>query len=203
MKIILKELMKKDIDKAADYAVAGMNFNRYTEDETELRLYGKYFVYLEMERATQIIAAYEGVQLLGVIMASLDNEKKKYHSLWKSLYIGFTSFIMKLNYSAENNVYDKANKQMLKQYKKYRHVDGEICFLAVSPEAQGKGIGGMLLNELSKREHGKNIFLFTDSNCTYEFYDHKGFERVGIDSVILDFQGLSTKLTCFLYAKML
>lgn len=34
----------------------------------------------------------------------------------------------------------------------------------------------MLLRELEEREKGKKVFLYTDSACTYQFYEHRGFE---------------------------
>ncbi|MCI1135489.1 GNAT family N-acetyltransferase [Enterococcus gallinarum] len=40
-----------------------------------------------------------------------------------------------------------------------------------------KGLGTRLLNELQKRVQGKEIYLFTDSACTYQFYEKRGFQR--------------------------
>ena len=58
MNLEIKELRKKDFNKAIEFAINGMNFNKYLENQFALKLYGRYFFYMEMERATNIIAAY-------------------------------------------------------------------------------------------------------------------------------------------------
>jgi len=201
MSIELKELEKKDYGKAIDFAVKGMHFERYTQNPTALRLYGRYFLYLEMERATQIIAAYEGEQLLGIIMATVKGEQKRYHGFWRSIYVKVFSFIMNHVLGGASSLYDDANSAMLKKYQEKHLTDGEICFLAADPNTQGKGIGSKLLAELEKREHRKQIYLFTDNNCTWQFYEHKGFARVGEQEIEMEIGGKNVPLTCLLYAK--
>jgi len=201
MSIELKELDKKDFGKAIDFAVTGMHFEKYTQNKTALKLYGRYFLYLEMERATQIIAAYEGDSLAGIIMATVEGEPKRYHSFLRGAYVKVFSFLMNHLLGGAASPYDDANSSMLAAYKKNNKTDGEICFLAADPNAQGKGIGSKLLAELERREKGKKIHLFTDNNCTWQFYEHKGFERVGEKDVMMDVAGANVPLTCLLYAK--
>jgi len=43
--------------------------------------------------------------------------------------------------------------------------------------------------------------VFTDNNCTWQFYEHKGFERVGEKEIRMDIAGADVPLTCLLYAK--
>ena len=201
MSIELKELDKKDFGKAIDFAVTGMHFEKYTQNKTALKLYGRYFLYLEMERATQIIAAYERDVLVGIIMAVVEGEPKRYHSFWRGIYVKVFSFFMDHILGGAASPYDDANSRMLADYKKNHKTDGEICFLAADPNAQGKGIGSKLLAELERRENGKKIYLFTDNNCTWQFYEHKGFERVGEKEIEMDIAGQDVPLTCLLYAK--
>ena len=201
MSIELKKLNKKDFGKAIDFAVTGMHFEKYTQNKTALALYGRYFLYLEMERATQIIAAYEGDRLVGIIMAVVEGEPKRYHSFWRCIYVKVFVFFMKHLLGGAASSYDDANSRMLADYKKNNRTDGEICFLAADPNAQGKGIGSKLLAELERRESGKKIYLFTDNNCTWQFYEHKGFERVGEKEIEMDIAGADVPLTCLLYAK--
>ena len=66
-----------------------------------------------------------------------------------------------------------------------------------------KGIGTMLLNELTAIEKGKTVCLYTDSTCTYQFCEHRGFERVGEKDVELDMGNKKAPLTCLLYSKEL
>jgi len=201
MSIELKELEKKDYGRAIDFAVTGMHFEKYTQDKTALKLYGRYFLYLEMERATQIIAAYEGDNLVGILMATVRGEPKKYHSFGRGIYVKLFKFVMDHLLGGASSPYDDANAEMLNVYRRSNRTDGEICFLASDPDAQGKGIGSRLLAELERREDGRNIYLFTDNNCTWQFYEHKGFDRVGEKEIQMDIAGQDVPLTCLLYAK--
>ena len=63
--MVFKTLKKKDYKKAIQYAVVGMHFNWYMNNPSLLKLYGRYFLYMELNRATQVIAAYEGDDLAG------------------------------------------------------------------------------------------------------------------------------------------
>ena len=82
-----------------------------------------------------------------------------------------------------------------------RHTpDGEIRFLAADPETKVKGVGTMLLNELEQREKNKEIYLFTDDQCTYQFYERRGFERAGEKDIVLEL-GKKIDLKCLLYRK--
>lgn len=56
----IKSLSKKDYGKIIDFAIRGMHLDWYIKNKTILRLYGRYFLYLELNKATQIFAAYEG-----------------------------------------------------------------------------------------------------------------------------------------------
>lgn len=201
MDIEIRTLACKDFSKVIDFAISGMHFERYVDNPLALRLYGRYFLYLELKRATQVIAAYMGDRLVGVLMADVKNESKVYTSFWRKLYIKIFKIIMKVVVKGGPDVYDEANKLMFQRYINKAAPDGEICFLAADPKIQGKGIGTLLLNEFSKREKDKLIYLYTDDNCTYQFYEHKGFERVEEQEIRMELSGKTVPLTCLLYSK--
>ena len=92
---------------------------------------------------------------------------------------------------------------MFAKYRENNSPDGEIIFLAANPNVKVKGIGTMLLNELATREKGKQIYLYTDNACTYQFYEHRGFDRVGEKDIELDFGNNKVPMTCLLYSKVL
>lgn len=203
MDIKIRELDRKDFNKVIYFAIKGMNFNRYVDGKTELRLYGRYFLYSELKRATQVLAAYMGDRLIGVLLADMRNEPKRYTSCWRNLYVKIVDAIMAVAYKNGNAPYDSANADMLKEYVKTADPDGEICFFAADPTIQGKGIGTKLLNELAIREKGKLIYLYTDDNCTYQFYEKKEFERSEEKKIEMEIHGKTVPLTCFLYSKVL
>lgn len=71
------QLKKADYKKAIQFAIEGMHFNWYLDNKLLQNLYGRYFLYLEMSRATQAIAAYKGDELAGVLLCEMKGEAKK------------------------------------------------------------------------------------------------------------------------------
>lgn len=197
----IKKLNKKDYNKAIQYAINGMHFNMYVNNKFDLNLYGRYFWYLELTNATQVIAAYTDDELAGVLIADFKDEEKVYKSFFNTLYIKIFDWLQNTFFKDSVGLYDKVNSEMLSNYKSKSSPDGEIRFLAANPNAKVKGIGTLLLNELEKREKGKEVFLFTDDQCTYQFYEHRGFDRVGEKDIMLDFNKKKVPLKCLLYSK--
>lgn len=198
----IKELRKKDFPDVIRYAIEGMHFDRYIEDKLILQIYGRHFWYLEYTNATQVIAAYEGDTLLGVLLADMKGEPKAHKSLGKALYIRAVDAIQHIFFGGGVAPYDEANRQMLAKYTETYCPDGEIRFLAANPGSKVKGVGTFLLQELAAREPGKEVYLFTDTNCTYQFYDHRGFEKVGEREIVLALSD-DVNLKCLLYRKKL
>jgi len=203
LEIQIKELNKKDCKKAIQFAIKGMHFDWYLDNKFLLNLYGRYFWYLETSRATQIIAAYAGKEFAGVLLAEVKGEEKQYRSFWKLLYVKIFDILQNIFYKGGVGVYDKANKEMLSQYLTENTPNGEIIFLAANPDIKVKGIGSKLLNELEHRERGKKIYLYTDTGCTYQFYEHRGFERYAERDIVLDMGNKKVPLKCLLYSKVL
>lgn len=203
MNIEIKELRKKDYKKAIGFAITGMNFTAYLDSNFLLNLYGKYFWRLELGNATQVIAAYINDELAGVMLADIYGEDKKYGSVYGKIYVAVFEWIQRTFFKNSVGVYDDANKEMLAEFKSKNAPNGEIRFLAANPDINVKGIGTALLNELEKREKNKLIFLFTDDRCTYQFYEHRGFERSGEREILLNLGGGDVPLKCFLYSKNL
>lgn len=203
MSLEIRPLRKQDFDRVIQFAITGMHFDHYTQNRTILNLYGRYFWYLELERASQVLAAYEGDQLAGVLLADMKGEKKAFQSFWRQQYVRIINFLQKIFYKDGVGPYDAANKEMFSEFAGKQHLDGEINFLAADPNAQTRGIGTALLQELEKREAGKTIYLYTDNNCTWQFYEHRGFKRVGEKQIALEFDDMGeVPLSCYLYSKV-
>ena len=198
----IKEIDKKDFKRVIQYAIKGMHFDEYLKNDFILQVYGRYFWYLEYTNATQVIAAYERDMLLGVIIVDMKDEPKPYKSFWKGLYVKIVDGIQNLFFGGGVMPYNEANKEMFARYTEHYNPDGEIRFLAADPDSEIKGVGTYLLNELSMREAGKEIYLFTDTNCTYQFYERRGFERIGEKEIVLELSD-NVGLKCLLYRKKL
>ena len=203
MELEIKELKKRDEKKAIEFAITGMHFRWYFDSDFMLQTYAHYFWYKESGQATQIIAAYSGETLAGVLLARIYGRKPARPSLYKRLYVTAWEFLTSYSLNKSAGIYISTSEKMLKHYQQYNTPDGEMLFLAVNPELRVKGIGTKLLEELAKRERGKKIFLQTESACAYQFYDHRGFDRAEEEHIVLDFGKRKVPLTCFLYSKIL
>ncbi|MBO5051026.1 MAG: GNAT family N-acetyltransferase [Clostridia bacterium] len=198
----IKEISKKDFKKVIQFAIKGMHFEEYLKNRFILNAYGRYFWYLEYTNATQVLSAYEENELLGVLVVDMKDEPKPYKSFWKSVYVKFVDVIQNLFFGGGVMPYNTANKEMYAKYTELYKPDGEIRFLAANPDSKVKGVGTFLLNELARIKQGKEIYLYTDTNCTYQFYEHRGFERIGEQNVVLELQG-DVDLKCLMYRKKL
>ena len=59
--------------------------------------------------------------------------------------------------------------------------DNEYTLFFVSPAARGKGVGSALVRRWEETLRGlgqASYYLFTDTTCTYEWYDAHGYERI-------------------------
>ena len=75
MEIEIKDIRKKDYKKAIQFAIRGMHFDWYLDNQFMLNAYGRYFWYLEINRATQVLAAYIGGEFVGVLLAEIKGEE--------------------------------------------------------------------------------------------------------------------------------
>ena len=201
MEIEIKELRKQDHKKAIKWAIKWMNLNRYLDEGILLDLYGRYFWNLELLKATQVISAYYNNEFVGILLARMKDEKPTYKSFLKNIYVKVFDVLQKVFAGKGVDSYDDANKEMLAEYSSKVKINGEIVFLASNPDIKIKGVGTKLLQEFEKREKGKQVYLYTDDACTYQFYDHRNFERVGEKNIELEIRGKIIPITCMLYAK--
>lgn len=199
----IEKLRDADTNKAIGFAITGMHFDMYLKSPLAQRLYGRYFWYMESGRATQTIAAYEEDKLAGVLLAEIEGEKPQGLPWHKTFYVKLVDAIQNLFFKGSAGLYDEANRAMLDELRSRQSLDGEIIFLAANPDVKVKGIGTFLLEELQRREKGKRVFLFTDDFCTYQFYEHRGFERVGERQEELDMHGRKVPILCLLYTRVL
>ena len=203
MSIAIKDIQKQDYKKAIQFAIKGMHFDWYLDNKFALNAYGRYFWYLEINRATQIFGAYVEDEFVGVLLAEFKDETKKHHSFWQKTYVKFIDAIQRLFFTGGAGLYEDTTKEQLAKYLETNTPDGEIIFLAADPDCKIKGIGTALLNALEHVEKGKIVYLHTDDACTYQFYEHRGFSRVQEKDIVLEMPKGKVPLKCLLYSKMI
>jgi hypothetical protein len=91
--LTFSDLRKKDYKKVVELAIKGMNFRWYLKRRLSLKMYGKYFLYLELSKASQVIACYRGEELAGLLLADMKGERKFKLSPFKRLHVRFIDFI--------------------------------------------------------------------------------------------------------------
>lgn len=203
MKIEIKDIRKKDYKKAIQFAIKGMHFDWYVNNKFLLHAYGRYFWYLEINRATQILAAYVEDRFIGVLLAEIKGEPKRQQSIPQKFYIKLVDTIQNSFFKGSTGLYEETCKELLAHYLESNTPDGEIIFLSADPDCEIRGIGTALLHALEKKEKGKTLYLYTDDACTYQFYEHRGFKRVEEKEIILDMPKGKVPLQCFIYSKKL
>lgn len=118
----------------------------------------------------------------------------------RSLFIKGANFIRQ-NIFRKSTAYDKANEKMLSNLKAREELDGEITFFATDPNIEIKGVGSGLLRALESRLKGKAIYVFTDKDCNYKFYERRGYSLEEEESVVVDTGQRQVPLTCYIYMK--
>lgn len=202
--ICIKELCSKDFPRAMQYCSEALQFKECIRASL-LDLYTKSFWYEETTDASLFLGAYAEDELLGILIASFKDEEKPYHT-WlnriRKAVLGCFFFIA----DSTSRRYERANKRLLKRFREKRDrksVDGRICLFVVSPQAQGKGVGSRLMDELRRKYKDAYVYLFTDNLCTFGYYDTHGFTREAATSFSYRLSGHTKRMDCFLYTKQL
>lgn len=201
--IEIKEVQKQDYKKAQKFAINGMHLNWYIENKFILDIYSKYFWHMELNRATKVYGAYVNDEFVGVLLADMEHESKLYRCIWRSVFVKFFDFLQHIIAGNGVDKYDDANREMFSSFCKNNQPDGEIIFLAANPECRIKGIGTALLSAFEREEKGKLVYLYTDSACTYQFYEHRGFQKSEERNIEVDLFNKKVPLKCLLYSKLI
>lgn len=160
-----------------------------------------------LQRATFSRVAVVDGRVLGAILADSKNAKRKgalrrtLAQWWAAALLFTTKTGRKIGRFFQ--VFEQADRELLAE--SHRSFDAEICFFAVDESARGTGLGKKLfsvaLDDL--REKGaKDFYLFTDTSCTYSFYEKRGMRRLG-EKVVSCAPYIRYKLHMFLYGDSL
>lgn len=200
--ITIHRLATKDFPQVVPFAIEGMHFDRYFQNPLMLRAFGYYFVEHEYANTTQALGAYEAGRLVGVLLAS-ETAAPKPHATWlRRLLVASYQRLMRVFAGQGTPAYDAANADMVAAFTAKKAADGEISLLATDPTLQGRGIGSQLLEAFAHTAKGKRYFLYTDSDCVYQFYDHRGFIREQTRQIELTLGAKHFPLTCMLYSQV-
>lgn len=196
---------KRDYHLAIKYASEGMHFDWYAHG-LGLKLYAWYFFHLELNKATRAWACYYRGHFQGVVLGAIEGEQKIFRNPVKAALINVVAVFVGKLVKGGGDAYEKANQKMLVSFKRRiapNRPQAEILFLTANNNSRVKGVGSLLLSQFERAAAGKLVFLYTDSGCTYQFYEHRGFTREESCPVLVHSGKKTFTLDCYLYAKQL
>ncbi|MEG0295273.1 MAG: GNAT family N-acetyltransferase [Clostridium sp.] len=151
------------------------------------------------------VAVKDG-NVIGIILGSSKNNKSIFNSINHNLMSAFIIF----SFLFESKKDREHLKEYLKISKSYDELiknrkndfQGCIDLFIVSNECQGLGVGKQLVSNLMaymKDNSVSNLYLYTDSNCNYGFYDSQGFKQLDSRDVDILTTTDSVLLNVYLY----
>lgn len=204
--IIYRPIQKKDYPEVAELLNQSFQLYKYISDPKRNNFFKLQYVYSCLSEATYTCVAEQHGRVIGVIMGNANSDYQITSHLW---YLGKTFW-----YSFRILTRNKKHKSGVRDYQKLHKIyraflqkhkgefDGVLTLFAVNEKYRGYGIGKKLLDGLLTYLNSKyvtRIYLYTDTTCSYEFYEHKGFERLEEKSLTITREGKAFQMDVFFY----
>ena len=207
--IVIRDITIEDIPAIRDVVRDVWAWEAVFDDDAIVEAcVAMYFAPVLHEATFGKVAALDGT-VVGVIFGVVDNDAP----CFKHLSYDLTPYIITLLQAKDSDrqgMCEYTTKQ-LATYKALIHdiedeYDGTLDFLALSKAAQGKGIGKLLWLALKTHFEEKNVrkvYLFSDNECNFGFYESQGFTRRRNKSMCVSFARGEDKTEQYLYEYML
>lgn len=201
-----RPIRKGDYAQMKDIICKAFSLDAYLTNEKLLEAVKTQYLYSCLSEATYTCIAEKNGQTVGVIMG---NAKSDYSVIRHMPYL-----IKDLWYGIKIALYGRKYRKQAAGYKDlhtiYREFsdkhqgefDGILTLFAVNQNCRGFGVGKTLLEHLIgylEKQRVKHIYLYTDTTCTYEFYEHRGFERLESKELQMERGGKPFQMEVFLY----
>jgi ribosomal protein S18 acetylase RimI-like enzyme len=205
--IIYRGLQKKDYPEILEMIDRTWNFDKYTDNRAIKAHMLKAYM-----RGVMIVQNYTQIaDLDGKAVGLLFGKIPKLNGFMKNCV-----HILPAVYHALCLIFGKQQRRVLKWFKDLQAVyarlrketktsfDGELEFFVVSQQCQGLDVGKQLLNNYLRHceSHGvRNIYVYTDANSNFGFYDHQGFVRRGCLPVSFELYSGKLEYDNFIYTR--
>lgn len=182
--IIYRPFQKEDANQLARVISDSWNYEKMFSKNVAYH-FSHIFLYYELARQSFTQVAHFDGTPAGIIAGDIKGERKPLNNWahWpKIIYHASQLLFSKEGRSVLNNyvkVVDSLNKKMFGEANE--SFGSELALFAVSPKAQGLGIGSALFKYYIKKLNEKRVekyFLYTDTTCNFEFYEYKGLKRI-------------------------
>lgn len=204
--IAYRPIRKEDYAQVKDIICKSFSLDAYITNSKLLEAVKNQYFYSCLAEATYTCVAEKEGLTVGVIMG---NAKSDY-----SVIRHFPYLLITLWYEMKIALYSRKYKKQVAGYQDihaiYREFsakhkgefDGVLTLFAVNQDCRGCGVGKALLDYLLNylgKQKVKCIYLYTDTTCTYEFYEHRGFERIESKKIQMERSGKLFQMEVFLY----
>lgn len=178
--ITYRSYQNTDFDAIAAIIRQAWKYDAFTDEKTAAKMAKVFLRSCLAEQTFSQVVLIDGVPK-GIILVKNTHTHK--HTLWAWL---------KRSLSILSLLLTKEGRSLSKIFGSVTEIDkellercadtygGEIVFFAVNASLRGKGIGKQLFAfamEYLRAENIHDYYLFTDTSCTYQFYDRQGLTR--------------------------
>lgn len=204
--VLYRTMEKKDYPEIGEILNQAFGLFRYVSDERTLKAFRLQYVYSCLSEATYTCVAEQNGKVVGVIMGKAEKDYSLLAHLpyiIKTITYGFK--MMRYGKKCKNGIADYRNILEIYQDFSRKHkgeFDGVLTLFAVNEECRGLGVGKELLSRLFdylQKQNVGRIYLYTDTTCSYEFYEHKGFERLEEKQLTVTREEKPFRMNVFLY----
>lgn len=128
---------------------------------------------------------------------------KVWAHLVKIALIGFRHRHRLNQYFAFQQAYKELRAQTQTQTQAQVPLTDELTLFAVRSQDRGTGIGTVLFSNFQthlKSHQRRSFYLFTDSQCTYQFYERRGMKQIASTQITQTLDSAPQTLDIYLYS---
>lgn len=207
---IYREVKEKDYEQIENLIAESFFLNEYVpEGETLNELKKTYLRSCLTEATYKQVAELDGI-IVGVIMGYADKDFNIFGMLFHSaetLFHGLKTRLAANEAGFDSQPVDKLFATYKKLIKgRSKNYNGILTLFIVNEKFRGTGVGSTLLQRVETYFQDNNVkkfYLYTDTTCNFEYYEHHGFDRANEETIAMNFPTGNKKMTVYLYDKQL
>ena len=200
--IIFRDYREEDRQALENIVREAWKYEKFCSPKIAAKLAKVYFNSCLTNQTFTKVAVADQIPV-GIIMGKNTQKHKCPLTLRMKWLVSLLSLCMSREGRRVLNIFSSVNgidKELLtvsrKDYK------GEVAFFAVDTKYRGIGLGRRLFQTLIDYMKSQNItefYLFTDTSCNYQFYEHLGLVRRGEKEQFIDVNEEGENMTFFIY----
>ncbi len=193
---------RKDIPALIEVLSKVWPLDAYTDEARVRKRFSILDAYYCAMFADDSEAVYDGDRLVGVLLGRTRRVGNPFKYLFYGLLTQYHVVMLLLRRHSRQIFYeilkiDKAYRAMKKEAS--LKAMSEVVLFAVDPDYQGHGIGRALMDRFFARLKSARVYLFSDTDCNYGFYEAYGFTRESEKALDVNTSDGTKEVRAFLY----